>query len=103
MSKTQTTLNSGNTCNLIQIKKDLIPNYYILSFPKSQGEPSTSDVTEMLNLGVAHAQDLAFEKSNDKEAFSILYSGYSAQRDKGCIFILFYLVIVGKKHGCILY
>lgn len=76
-------LNSGNQCDLIKIKKDLIPNYYILSFPKTQGEPSVQEVTEMLNLGVAYAQELAGEKLNDKEAFSILYSGYSSRREKG--------------------
>jgi len=76
-------LNSGKSCRLIRIKKDLIPNYYILSFPKHQGEPSIHQVTEMLNLGVAQAQELAFEKLKDKEAFSILYSGYSSRREKG--------------------
>ncbi len=76
-------LNSKNSCQLVQIKKDLIPNYFILSFPKSQGEPSAREVTEMLYLGVKHAKKLAFEKLNDKEAYSILYSGYSSRREKG--------------------
>ncbi len=76
-------LNSKNNCQLIQIKKDLIPNYFILTFPKSQGEPSTSEVTEMINLGVKQARKLALKNLNDREAYSILYSGYSSRREKG--------------------
>lgn len=79
----KTLLNSGNECQLIRIRNDLIPNYYLLAFPKSQGEPSASEVTEMLNIGIQHAQDLAFQFLKDKEAFTILYSGYSARREKG--------------------
>ena len=37
----------------------------------------------MLMLGVAHAQQLAFELLDDHEAFGVLYSGYSARREKG--------------------
>lgn len=37
----------------------------------------------MLNIGMQHAQNLALELLNDKEAFTILYSGYSARREKG--------------------
>ena len=79
----KTLLNSGNECRLVRIRNDLIPNYYLLAFPKLQGEPSAEEVTEMLNIGMQHAQNLAFELLNDKEAFTILYSGYSARREKG--------------------
>ena len=37
----------------------------------------------MLNIGVGHAQELAGRLLNDQEAFTILYSGYSARREKG--------------------
>jgi len=37
----------------------------------------------MLTLGVRYAQKNAFEKLGDREAFSVLYSGYSARREKG--------------------
>lgn len=37
----------------------------------------------MLVLGIAHAQQLAFELLGDREAFGVLYSGYSARREKG--------------------
>lgn len=37
----------------------------------------------MLTLGTSHAQSLALELLNDGEAFTILYSGYSARREKG--------------------
>ena len=37
----------------------------------------------MLNLGIGHAQGLANELLGDCEAFTILYSGYSARREKG--------------------
>lgn len=74
---------SGAKCELLRIRNDLIPNYYLLCFPKHLGEPSDMDVSDMLSLGVQFARDLSFEKLNDREAFSILYSGYSARREKG--------------------
>jgi len=76
-------LKSGAHCKLLRIKNDLIPNYYLLCFPKTLGEPSHVDVTEMLNFGVEYAQKIAQEKLGDKDAFSVLYSGYSARREKG--------------------
>ena len=76
-------LSSGNKCKLIRVCNDLIPNYFLLAFPKSQGEPSPSEITEMLMTGTTHAQKLAFEVLGDAEAFTVLYSGYSARREKG--------------------
>lgn len=76
-------LSSGKTCQLIRIRKDLIPNYYVLAFPKTQGEPSPIETSEMLTLGTSYAQKLATELVGDPEAFSILYSGYSARREQG--------------------
>ena len=76
-------LGSGRSCRLIKIKADLIPNYYLLAFPKEYGEPSAAEVTEMLTLGIEQAQELAFDLLKDTEAFTILYSGYSARREKG--------------------
>lgn len=76
-------LASGNFCELIEIKKDLIPNYYLLTFPKHQGEPTSIEVTEMLQYGIIHAKRIAFELLGDEEAFTVLYSGYSARREKG--------------------
>ena len=77
------TLASATQCRLLNIKNDMIPNYYLLCFPQESGEPSDSDVTEMLTLGIRYAQEIAFERLGDKEAFSVLYSGYSARREKG--------------------
>lgn len=76
-------LTSGRVCELSAIRNDLIPNYYLLAFPIVQGQPSASDVTEMLNLGIDHAQNLSENLLGDREAFTILYSGYSARREKG--------------------
>lgn len=76
-------LNSGNRCRLIPIRNDLIRNYYLLAFPKDQGGPSAEEITEMLTLGINHAQVIAEDVLGDKEAFTILYSGYSARREKG--------------------
>lgn len=76
-------LSSGNFCQLVRIRKELIPNYYILAFPKTQGEPSSEEVSEMLKIGTFHAQKLAEEIVGDSEAFTVLYSGYSARREKG--------------------
>ena len=76
-------LASGKNCRLLRVRKELIPNYYVLAFPITQGEPSPSEVTEMMNLGISRAKELALEVIGDKEAFSILYSGYSSRREKG--------------------
>jgi len=76
-------LGSGAECRLLKIRNDLIPNYYLLCFPKALAKPSSDEVTEMLSLGVKHARNLALNILGDKEAFSVLYSGYSARREKG--------------------
>ena len=79
----QISLASGNTCFLRHIKKELIPNYYVLFFPQENGEPTPNEVTEMFQVGVEYAQSLANQYLGDAEAFSILYSGYSARREEG--------------------
>lgn len=76
-------LSSGRRCELIKIKRGLIPNYYVLIFPLSQGQPDAADVNEMLTCGLEKAQQLAHEYTGDNQAFTILYSGYSARREKG--------------------
>lgn len=76
-------LASGKSCHLSAIRNDIIPNYYLLAFPIEQGQPSASEVTEMLNLGIVHAQQLSGQLLGDPEAFTILYSGYSARREQG--------------------
>ena len=76
-------LTSGRICQLLRIRKELIPNYYLLVFPEKEGEPTSEKVTEMLNLGIACAQELALDLLGDKGAYTILYSGYSARREKG--------------------
>jgi hypothetical protein len=82
--KTETlSLASGRRCELSAIRNDLIPNYYLLAFPKNQGQPSAAEVTEMLDFGIYQAQRLSQELLGDPEAFTILYSGYSSRREKG--------------------
>lgn len=76
-------LESGNACKLIRIRRDLIPDYYLLTFPRSAGEPAPAELAEMLNIGMARAQELAFQRIGDRGAFSVLYSGYSARREAG--------------------
>ena len=41
-------LETGNACEVIRVRNGCIPNYYLLVFPKAQGEPSSEDVSEML-------------------------------------------------------
>jgi len=77
------TLASGKACRLLRIRNDLIPNYYLLAFPKEQGEPSSAEVSEMLNFGIEQARSLALDVTGDGEAYSLLYSGYSARREAG--------------------
>lgn len=79
----QLALASGNICVLYQIRRDLIPNYYVLAFPKSQGQPSVAEVVEMMSTGTRYAQELAQQLLGDAEAFTMIYSGYSARREKG--------------------
>ena len=77
------TLSSGQRCTLYRIRLDMIPDYYLLSFPRDSGEPSPADLSEMLVLGMARAQSLAKARVGDPEAYSVLYSGYSARREQG--------------------
>ena len=77
------TLASGRNCQLIRIKRDLIPYYYLLAFPLAQGQPDAEDIREMLVIGMARAERLAATHTGDPQAFTILYSGYSARREKG--------------------
>ena len=81
--KKQIPLNSGKTCLLIKIQNDLIPNYYLIAFPKTQGEPTAQEISEMMQIGIDYAKQLSFELLGDNEAFSILDSGYSSRREKG--------------------
>jgi hypothetical protein len=81
--KKQIPLHSGKSCLLIKINNDFIPNYYLIAFPKTQGEPNAKEISEMMQIGIDYAKKLSFELLGDKEAFSILYSGYSSRREKG--------------------
>jgi hypothetical protein len=101
-------LSSGQRCTLYRIRLDMIPDYYLLSFPKNAGEPSPADLSEMLVQGMTRAQSLALDRVGDRGAYSILYSGYSARREQGWhvhIVLLtgrwkkawLYLVLAGKN------
>ena len=80
---TDLTLKSGNKCLLLKVKRELIPNYFVLAFPETQGEPSANEVREMLDIGVQYARGLSQMLLGDSEAYSVLYSGYSSRREKG--------------------
>ena len=101
-------LSGGRACTLCRIQRDMIPDYYLLTFPRSGGEPPPADLAEMLVLGMTRAQQLARERVGDSGAYSILYSGYSARREDGWhihIVLLtgrwrkawLYLVLAGKN------
>jgi hypothetical protein len=101
-------LSSGRGCTLYRIRRDMIPDYYLLSFPRDSGEPSPADLSEMLTFGMTRAQSLARARVGDPGAFSVLYSGYSARREQGWhvhIVLLtgrwkkawLYLVLAGKN------
>ena len=83
MKVKQFQLETGDTCSLHQITNDVIPNYYLLSFPKQLGEPSSADLEQILQFGISEARKLAQTITSDPEAFTIVYSGYSARREKG--------------------
>lgn len=79
----QINLKSGRNCELIKIERDMIPNYYLVAFPKTNGNPNTAEISEMIQLGVNKAKEIAKKLLGDEEAFTILYSGYSSRREKG--------------------
>lgn len=79
----QHALASGRYCALLRSRHELIRHYYILAFPLSQGQPDADEVREMLTLGVQEAERLSHEHTGDPHAYTILYSGYSARREKG--------------------
>ena len=76
-------LSTGNVSDLVRIRNEWIPRYYVLTFAESQGQPSAVEVSEMLVAGMTHARRLAEEIVGDAEAFGVLYSGYSARRERG--------------------
>lgn len=81
--KQEHALASGRQCVLLRIRRELIPHYYVLAFPLAQGQPDADEVREMLTLGLHEAERLATEHTGDAQAYAILYSGYSARREKG--------------------
>lgn len=87
-------LDSGKTCELLEIKKESIPNYFLIAFPKTQGQPDHKEVGEMLTVGIAHAKEISFKLLGDEEAYTIFYSGYSARREKGWHL---HIVILGSR------
>lgn len=76
-------LATGRTCELVRVRNEWIPHYFILAFPNSQGEPTVEEVSEMMAIGVKRAKGLALEAVGDSEAYGLIYSGYSARREKG--------------------
>jgi hypothetical protein len=101
-------LSTGRTCLLLRVRNEWIPMYYLLTSPKSEGEPTQAEIAEMLAIGLEHARKLALEAVGDPEAFGVLYSGYSVRREQGWhvhIVLLgnrwrkawLYLVLAGKN------
>jgi hypothetical protein len=76
-------LSTGRTCEILRVRNEWIPRYYLLTFPKSDGEPTQAEVSEMLALGIERATHLAVEATGDPEAFGVIYSGYSMRREQG--------------------
>lgn len=68
---------------MTRIRNELIAHYYLLAFPVEQGQPSSAEVQQMLVIGIEHARQLADLVLHDAEAYTIVYSGYSARREKG--------------------
>lgn len=90
-------LKGGRKCHLHKISNDLIPDYFLLSFPKEYGEPSPSELPEIMSFGVRKARDLAKARTCDPEAYTMVYSGYSARREKGWHIHIFLLGNRWKK------
>ena len=88
------TLKSGRSCELIKIQRDLIPNYYLVAFPKINGQPDSSEVTEMIEIDIGKAKEISKKLLGDEEAFTVLYSGYSSRREKGWYI---HIVLLGNR------
>ena len=58
-------LSTGRACELTRVRNEWIPRYYLLTFLRSQGEPSTKEVSEMVAIGVERAKVLALESVDD--------------------------------------
>ncbi|MEO0897778.1 MAG: hypothetical protein AAFY71_15335 [Bacteroidota bacterium] len=76
-------LSSGQKVVLIEIKKHILPNYFLLSFPKTQGEPNPQETLEIFNLALQFAEELSRERIGKSHAYTLIYSGHSARRVKG--------------------
>ena len=93
-------LNSGQSCRLVPIRNDLIRNYYLLVFPVEQGQPSASEVTEMLNLGVGYAQALADQLLGDPMLSRFFTAATVPGEKRAGTCTSCCSVIAGKRHGC---
>ena len=38
-------LRSGRHCELVKVQKDMIPNYFLVTFPKGNGQPNPLEIT----------------------------------------------------------
>ena len=87
-------LSNGKRYELLAINKITIPNYHILAFPLNQGQPDPNELAELLRNGVRHARQLALKLTGERDAYTIIYSGYSARRRKGWHV---HIVILGSR------
>jgi len=92
--KSSIQLKSGSICEIIKVEGQYIPDYFLVSFPVTQGEPNANEVSEMISIGICQARKISFKLLEDKEAFSVLYSGYSARRAKGWHI---HIIILGNR------
>ena len=78
----------------MKIQRDTIPNYSLLVFPKTNGQPNSNEIKEMISFGIIKAREIGSEIIGDEEAYTILYSGYSSRREKGCHI---HIVLLGNR------
>ena len=76
-------LSSGKTCLIRSVRNTLLSNYFVLAYPKDQGEPNAHEITELMRVGIEEARALAQGHVGNEEAFTVFYSGHSSRREKG--------------------
>lgn len=73
-------LNSGNTCAVVQPWVPFVQGYSVLVYPEEQGQPSAEQQDEMLVLALRIARELSQTKFGDSERYLLIHNGLGARR-----------------------
>ena len=83
MKKDPVLLVSGRMCRWECPQILLLRHYFVLTFPQEQGEPTTTEETEMIGNAIDQARHLAADLLKNPSAFVLIRSGESTRRVGG--------------------